>query len=217
MRVLWVLLAKDLRHEVRTWETAVGVLSMALMINLILGFALPSGTSAEGEGGLLWVAILFPALLIHGRLWNGEAGSLDGLLTAPVAPALLWGAKFLLALLFTGLLALMMIPVYLVLLNAVVRGPALPFLASVALGIVGLSAAGTSLSALTARLRHRDLLLPIMLLPLVVPLFLGCVVMAGWAFAGGAPPADNWLLLLGVFDAVYLLLPLLLADILMEG
>ena len=213
MRALGILLGRDLRHEARTWETSVVVLAMALMIDLILGFALPDGTGASGEGGLLWVAILFPAVLIHGRLWNE---GMEAVLTAPVPAWILWFAKFLFALIFTTALALVMIPVYLALLNAAIRGPLVPFLAATLLGVVGLSAVGTSLAALTARLSHRELLLPIMLLPLVVPLFLGLVVLSGWAFGARAPDHD-WLLLLGVFDAVYIALPLLLADILMEG
>lgn len=218
MRALRVLIAKDLGVEFRTRETTASVLVLAFLMVLILGFAVPSGLPAAGAGGLLWVALVFPALQVQTRLWAGEAdqGTLDALLAAPVSPSVLWLSKFLLSLILTGVLALVMTPVFLTIMGESVRGPWSVFVLGMALGVIGLAAVGSTLSILTSRMRLREALMPLMALPLSVPLFLGAVVITGGSLSGKPHQVGLWLLLMAVFDLMYIALPLLLADILVE-
>lgn len=218
MKLFMALLLKDLRLEVRTKETLSAVFGLALLIALILGFSLPQGTNPEGEGGLLWVAILFPAVLIQGRTWASEAdrGTLEGLLASPVPPTLLWFAKFIFALILTASLVVILVPAFMALLGAGLKGPVWVFVVALILGVVGISAVGTSMSALTARAKFREILLPILLIPLLVPLILGDLVLTGSAFSGVPHQTGLWILLMAVFDVVYLAVPLLLADLLLE-
>lgn len=218
MKALGVLLRKDLAVEFRSRETLSSVLVLAVLIVLVLGFAAPSGVSAQAAGGLLWVALLFPALQIQTRLWASEAdqGTLDALLSAPVPPAVLWVAKFIVSVALTGILALVLTPLFLGIIGEAVRGPFAVFLGGMALGVVGLGAVGATLSLLTARMRLREALMPIMALPLCVPLFLGAVVITAGSLSGAPHQVGLWLTLMAVFDAIYVALPLLVADILME-
>lgn len=218
MKALGVLLGKDMAVEFRSRETLSSVLVLAVLIVLVLGFATPSGVSAEAAGGLLWVALVFPALQIQTRLWASEAdqGTLDALMCAPVSPAVLWVSKFVLSVVLTAILALVLTPLFLAIIGETVRGPAGVFLAGMALGVVGLGAVGATLSLLTARMRLREALMPLMALPLSVPLFLGAVVITSGSLSGTPHQVGQWLLLMGIFDVIYIALPLLVADILME-
>ena len=193
-----VLAGKDLRLELRARDTLPAMLLFVISILVVFHFALPRGSSRTASVGLLWVALVFTALLGLARSFvaEREQGLLDGLVLAPCDRSAIWLAKGIATFVFLALAELVALPAF-ALFFAPVHGSTI---AGVALANVGISAVGTLLAAIAAAGRARELLLPLLFLPLVVPIVVGGV---------GASVVENsgrYLGLLGLYDAVFALL-----------
>ncbi len=193
-----VLAGKDLRLELRARDTLPAMLLFVISILVVFHFALPRGSSRTASVGLLWVALVFTALLGLARSFVAERdqGLLDGLVLAPCDRSAIWLAKGIATFVFLALAELVALPAF-ALFFAPVRGSTI---AGVALANVGISAVGTLLAAMAAAGRARELLLPLLFLPLVVPIVVGGV---------GASVVENsgrYLGLLGLYDALFALL-----------
>jgi heme exporter protein B len=193
-----VLAGKDLRLELRARDTLPAMLLFVVSIFVVFHFALPRGSSRTASAGLLWVALVFTALLGLARSFvaEREQGLLDGLVLAPCDRSAIWLAKGIATFVFLALAELVALPAF-ALFFAPVHGSTI---AGVALANVGISAVGTLLAAIAAAGRSRELLLPLLFLPLVVPIVVGGV---------GASVVENsgrYLGLLGLYDAVFALL-----------
>jgi len=213
-RSVWLVLRKDLTVEVRSGEIAYTTLFFAASCVLIFAFALvKEGRAPEGgAAGILWIAILFAATLALGRGFERERQSetLRALLLAPVPRPAIYVGKLL------GIVALLvaieavLLPLVAFLFTA--RLFAHPFwLAGIVLTCtVGLASVGTLFAAMLVRARSRDMLLPVLLYPVVVP-----VIIAGvQGTAALLQPTVEialvrfWLLLLATFDVVFVVLAL---------
>ena len=213
-RSVWLVLRKDLTVEVRSGEIAYTTLFFAASCVLIFAFALvKEGRAPEGgAAGILWIAILFATTLALGRGFERERQSetLRALLLAPVPRPAIYVGKLL------GIVALLvatevvLLPLVAFLFSA--RLFASPFwLAGIVLTCtVGLASVGTLFAAMLVRARSRDMLLPVLLYPVVVP-----VIIAGvQGTAALLQPAVDfeivrfWLLLLVTFDVVFVVLAL---------
>ena len=213
-RSVWLVLRKDLTVEVRSGEIAYTTLFFAASCVLIFAFALvKEGRAPEGgAAGILWIAILFAATLALGRGFERERQSetLRALLLAPVPRPAIYVGKLL------GIVALLvaieavLLPLVAFLFTA--RLFAHPFwLAGIVLTCtVGLASVGTLFAAMLVRARSRDMLLPVLLYPIVVP-----VIIAGvQGTAALLQPTVEialvrfWLLLLVTFDVVFVVLAL---------
>jgi len=213
-RSVWLVLRKDLTVEVRSGEIAYTTLFFAVSCVLIFAFALvKEGRAPEGgAAGILWIAILFASTLALGRGFERErqAETLRALLLAPVPRPAIYVGKLL------GIVALLvaaeavLLPLVAFLFTA--RLFAYPFwLAGIVLTCtVGLAAVGTLFAAMLVRARSRDMLLPVLLYPVVVP-----VIIAG--VQGTAALLERtvdfeivrfWLMLLVTFDLVFVVLAL---------
>ncbi len=193
-----VLAGKDLRLELRARDTLPAMLLFVVSILVVFHFALPRGSSRTASVGLLWVALVFTALLGLARSFvaEREQGLLDGLVLAPCDRSAIWLAKGIATFVFLALAELVALPAF-ALFFAPVHGSTI---AGVALANVGISAVGTLLAAIAAAGRARELLLPLLFLPLAVPIVVGGV---------GASVVENsgrYLGLLGLYDAVFALL-----------
>ena len=193
---------KDLRL---LWRQRAGWLSAATFATisvLIYSFAfdLATGDVKPLLPGVLWVTFLFAGIVASGRSFAAEAeqGTFDALLVAPVPRTALYAAKVL-----SNLLALLLIEVAVLVLATILFNTALltvELLAIMALGTAGYVSLTTLLSTLGSRVRSREVLIPVLALPLLVPLLIAAVRATGDALdqpTGGAP----WLLLLAVFTA----------------
>lgn len=192
------LARKDLRVELRARDTLPAMLLFVLSTLVIFHFALPGGTGDEAAYGLLWVAIVFTALLGLSRAWVPEVehGVLDGLVLAPCDRSTIWLGKTLATLAFLLAAQAVALPAF-VLFFAPLDATAL---AGVLLADVGICAVGSLLAAMAAAGRARELLLPLLVLPLAIPLVVGGVG-AAVSSEGG-----RFLLFLLLYDGLFAVL-----------
>ena len=221
-RTVGALLRKEMLVELRTLESVPGMSLFSLTTFVIFHFAL-NCNSIDGDlaAGILWVTLLFAAMLGINRLFvaDSEEGALDGFLLAPVDRSALLAAKVLALLAYLVVLELVAVPAFALLLLGPSLGPGLGGLVAVlALGDIGVAVIGTLVSALAVRTRARDLLGPLLALPLLVP-----VVIAGarassplLALHSSGTPAGRWLLTLALYDLLFGLIAYAVFDFLME-
>jgi heme exporter protein B len=207
--VLW----KDLVTEWRRRERVVAMLVFSLLVVVVFHFALPEGATRASQAfapGLLWVAYVFASVLGFDRAFalELENDALAGLALAPVDRGFVYLGKTLACFVLLALVQAAAAVVFSMVFELPLAGRALPFAAMVALGSLGLNAVGTLVGALSARTRHREVLLPLLLFPLLVPLLLACVGATRSIFAGEAVPFATLQLLI-VCDAVYLIVSFL--------
>jgi len=185
-----VLLArKDLLLELRRREVVLGMLQFVVATLVIVHYAL-AGVGRAGlpkaAAGMLWIAIVFTALLGIGRSFAAERedGALDALLTAPIDRAAIWLSKVLALLAYLGLMEVVAVPAFLLLFFQHGRPALAPLLAAVVLADVGIAAVGVLVAALAQAARARDVLLPVLFLPVSIPLVIAAVTATIAALAG---------------------------------
>jgi heme exporter protein B len=205
--------------EVRSREALSAMLLFAITSLVIFSFALDlSPVAAEDVvPGILWVTFLFASILGLNRSFQRELEqrSIEGLMLAPLPRSMIYAAKMLGNFLFLLLIELVALPVVIALYNITVPPLLLPLLI---LGTLGLSAAGTIFAAMAVNTRLRDILLPLMLLPIVIPLLVGAVQATGVMLRGGSlwQDAGSSLLLIAAFDTVFVTLSALLFENVLE-
>jgi heme exporter protein B len=216
------LLRKELLVELRTLESVPGMSLFALSTFVVFHFAL-NRDSVEGDlaAGILWVTLLFAAILGVNRLFvaDAEEGGFDAFLLAPVERSAMFLAKALTLLAYLLVLELVAVPAFAVLLLGPSLWPALPgLLAALALGDIGVAVIGTLIAALAVRTRARDLLGPLLALPLLVPIVIGGSRASSPLLVEGhrVAPAARWLLTLGLYDLVFGLIAYAVFDFLLE-
>jgi heme exporter protein B len=206
-RIALAIAAKDARAELRGRNAVVSTLFFAAVVLLLFGFALGPDAArlAAAAPGLLWLAVVFGGVLAVGRLHVLETddGALEHLARYPIPRRAIYAGKAIAGLgvmLVLGLLVLGAVGV----LYAVDIGSAWPaLLATVMLGAVGIAAVGTCYAGLTVRLRAREVMLPLLMLPVLAPLLLGAVKATGAALAGDPfGELGAWLQLLVAFDVI---------------
>jgi heme exporter protein B len=187
-RQIVLLYRKDLRMEVRKKESLVAMAFFGVLIMVILNLAAGLGGRVEAEpaAGILWVAILFSAVLGLGRVFarEKENGCVAALMVSPLSPGALFTAKALVNFTLMCCSELVLVPVFLALYGGRLEPDPLGLLVLLALVNLGFSAVGTLLSALAAGTRRNEVLLPILLYPLSLPLVAFAVKATGTVFAG---------------------------------
>jgi heme exporter protein B len=192
------LARKDLRLELRARDTLPAMVIFVVATLVVFHFALPGGAGDDAAYGLLWVALVFTALLGLGRSWvpEGESGALDGLVLATADRSAIWLGKVLATLAFLGAAEVVALPAF-ALFFARLDGPAL---AGVVLASVGMCAVGSLVSAMAAAARGKEVLLPLLFLPLAIPLVVGGVG------SSVSPEPGTYLAFLCLYDAVFAIL-----------
>jgi heme exporter protein B len=216
------LLRKELLVELRTLESVPGMSLFALSTFVVFHFALNRG-SVDGDlaAGVLWVTLLFAAILGVNRLFvaDAEQGGFDGFLLAHVDRSAMLFAKTLTLLAYLIVLELIAVPAFSILLLGPPVGPALPgLIATLALADVGVAVIGTLVGALAVRTRSRDLIGPLLALPLFVPIVIGAARATEPLLVSGhrGAPEARWLATLGVYDLLFGLIAYALFDFLLE-
>ncbi len=200
---------KDLRLEARTRESLTAILAFSLVVAFIFNFAFdPSPQIVAVVGpGIVWVAYIFTGVLGMNRTFilERERGTLDGLLLAPVGREAIYLGKLLGALTLLLVVEALMLPVFLVLYDLSLLN--LWFIAIAVAATVGFAAVGTLFSALAVHTRAREVMLPLLFLPVVLPIVIGAVAGTGEALDGnGWSGVGRWLQLIVAFDVVFLVL-----------
>jgi len=216
------LLRKELLVELRTLESVPGMSLFALSTFVVFHFALNRG-SVEGDlaAGILWVTLLFAAILGVNRLFvaDAEQGGFDAFLLAPVDRSAMLFAKALTLLAYLVALELIAVPAFSILLLGPPIGGALPgLIATLALADIGVAVIGTLVGALAVQTRSRDLLGPLLALPLFVPIVIGAARATEplLVSAHRGTPGARWLATLGVYDLLFGLIAYALFDFLLE-
>ena len=207
LRTMGAIVWKDLAAEWRSREMVSGMLVFALLVVFIFNFALElnPATRSSVTAGVLWVTFSFAGTLGLNRSMAAEKdrGCVDGLLLAPVDRTALYFGKMLSNLVFMLAVALIVMPVYSVLYTVNLMQPGL--WAVVALGSLGYVSVGTLLASMAVQARTRDILLPILLFPVLIPLLVAAVK-ASSGFLQAIPMEEiwPWLNVMIVYDVVFL-------------
>jgi heme exporter protein B len=192
------LARKDLLVELRARETLPAMLLFVLSTFVVFHFALPESANDDAALGLLWVAIVFTALVSLGRAWQPEreSGAMDGLVLAVSDRSVIWLAKTIASLAFLAITEVVALPAF-ALFFAPLGGVAI---AGVALASAGICIVGSLASAMAAASRGREVILPLIVLPLSIPL------VAGGVGASIAADGGKYLLFLALYDLIFAIL-----------
>ena len=208
-RAVPALLRKDLLLELRTRESVPAMALFSVTTFVVFHFGLDR-RSVEGDlaAGVLWVTVLFAAMLGVNRLFVTEAeqGGFDGFLLAPVDRTAMFVAKALALLAFLAAVEVVAVPAFAILLLGPSPWPALPgLLAVVALADVGICVVGTLVAALAVRARARELIVPLLALPLLVPVVVAAAQATAPLLAEGGAGAlqGRWLTTLALYDGLF--------------
>lgn len=200
---------KDLTSERRSRAGLNAVTFLGVLVLMLFGFALGPDTEAmrEAAAGALWLAILFAGVLAFNRSYQLEldGGALESLLLYPGSRWSIFAGKLLANLAFVVLVEVIVIPVALVLFHVDMRAGWAAQLGVTLLGTVGFVTLGTLYSAMSSRSRSREVLLPLLLFPMMIPVLLGAV-QASSALLAGNPMQDAgaWIRMLVAFDVIFL-------------
>jgi heme exporter protein CcmB len=214
LRAAWIIAAKDLRVETRSRELIYTTIFFATSCVLVFSFAfVRDGRPIEhAAAGILWVAMVFAGTLALARTFERErqAQTLRALLAAPIERPAVYLGKLAALLILLATVEIVLVPVVGLLFQAPIgRAPWL-LVGLLAAGTLGFAAVGTLFAAMLVRAHSRDVLLPVVLYPIVVPVLIGGVQGSAAIFAPepNLDLARMWLAMLVFFDAVFVTLAL---------
>jgi heme exporter protein B len=205
-RGYWTILSKDLRTEVRTRYTVVSAIVFSLLTLVIFQFAfdLRGAEVTNLAPGVLWATFLFNAVLVLGRTFAAEHdhSTIEALVLAPIDRGVIfmakWSSNLLLMLITEGVVLVL----FALMFDLAVFSPLM--LLITVLATAGFSAAGTSLSVVAFNARAREVMLPLLLLPLTVPVFIAAVQATSLALNGsGLGSVAPWINLMAAFDILF--------------
>ena len=220
-RTVWTVFRKDVTIEVRSRETVATTLFFALSAVIVFAVALVNEGRAVADAavGILWVAIAFAGTLTLGRTFEREryTDTLRALLMAPAPRAAIYVGKLLAVLAILLLAELMLVPLVALLFDAALLQRPVLLTLLLATGTIGFASVGTLFAAMLVRARSRDVLLPVLLYPMTIPVIIAGV--RGTAALAqqvpDEPMATFWLMLLAAFDTVFVTVALWTFDPLM--
>ncbi len=199
---------KDVLLELRNREVVATALVFSVMMVVIFNFALnitPETVNVLAPG-VLWVAFSFAGVLAMSRAFvaEKEEGCLDALLLCPVSRDSLYFGKMLAMFLFMMVIEAALLPIFAVFFDF--SAFSLTLLGTIALATLGFATVGTLFAAVAANVRSREIMLPILFFPLVSPVIIGAVETSSAVIggSGAAVSTGRWMQLMGVFDAVFL-------------
>jgi heme exporter protein B len=199
------IVAKDIAAELHTREMVSAMLVFAVLALLVFSFALDLGgaMARAAAPGVLWATVAFAGTLGLSRSLAREqqTGCMDGLLLAPMDRSAIFLGKALGNLAFIGIVEAVLLPLFAVLFDTPLLRPGV--LVVTALGTVGYAAVGTLLAAIAINTRAREVMLPVLLLPLAIPVLIAAVQATSWLVEGGTfAEVGGWVRLLVAYDLI---------------
>jgi len=219
LRKILVIVQKDVAVELRTREMLSSMFVFALLVIVIFNFAfeLRVENVRQIAPGVLWVTFTFAGMLGLNRSFvlEKDKGCLEGLLLCPVDRTAIYFGKMLGNVIFMTLVEALILPIFSVLFNLSLFHPVL--LLIVVLGTLGFAGVGTLFSAMAVHTRAREVMLPVLLFPVVVPAMIAAVKATG-GILDGQPFSEiaHWVRLLAVFDVVFLAISFMTFDYVVE-
>ena len=223
LRASFTIAAKDLRSEFRTKEAFNASLSFSVVILVLFSFAFdPTAEQMQTiSGGLLWLVFSFASALSLNRSFARELQNdcLDALVSAPVPVAAIFLGKALANYLVLLMVEITALGVFALFYDTHFSRQLWPILLVIALGTWGMTVIGTTFSALTVNLRMREVMLPTLVYPMLVPALMAAMQLTTVLMNGTPLGGDNllWLRLLAGFDLIYTLLAMVFIDIVVVG
>ena len=207
------IVRKDTISELRTKEVVSSVLVFTVLMIVIFNFAFSANHELVKSmaPGILWATFAFAGVLSLNRAFVAEMeqGCLEGLMVCPISRDVIYVGKMVTSLLFMLIIEMIALPIFTLLFNVPVIS--LPLIAIIILATIGFVAVGTLFSAIAINTRARELVLPILFLPVVVPVVISAVKASGLAIAGEPwSQLYSWLLILLSFDVIFITLSYLI-------
>lgn len=222
-RGMGAVIQKDLTAEFRTKQLLSSMLIFAVLTLIVFVFSFDPTKSVVRQvfPGMIWVCIIFAGMLGLNRSFVSEKQNdcLTGMLLCPVSSNAIYYGKTASNLIYMFIVEAITIPLFAVLFNyPIPKSSIFSLILVLLLGTIGFMAAGTFLAALTANTRSSEILLPVILFPVLVPVVLGAV-QATSAILSGFQISDwiAWLKILAAFDIIFLAIPFLLFEYVLEG
>ncbi len=210
---IWTILKKDLILELRTREMLISMFLFVMLTMIIFNYSFSADRNdlTSFGGGLLWIAFIFTALLGLNRSFahEKEGGCLDGLLLSPIDRSLIYTAKVLSIFIFLSIIQIITIPIFTMFFIKYNYFPMIGlFTLGIFLGNLGIASIGTFVTTLAINTKRRDLLVPILGLPLMMPILWLAVTISGNIMAGPLGPNTlkevvRAVQILALFDIVY--------------
>src|ERR1051325_6797373 len=219
LRQVFVIMAKDLRAELRTKEAINASLSFAMVVLLLFSFAFdPDEETVKAiSGGLLWIVFAFAGTLLLNRSFARELGNdcLDALISAPIPGSALFLGKALANYVLVLAVELIALPLFGGFYNVRWTAQFWQLMMVIALATWGMTVTGTIFSALTVNIRLREVMLPILNFPILIPALLAAMLLSSDLIAGKPITSANetWLKLLIGFDLMYTSVSLVLVEV----
>jgi len=220
-RQTFTILQKDLRAEIRSKEAINASLSFSLVILLLFSFAFPDEVPTDISGGLLWMVFAFAGALILNRSFARELPNdcLDALIASPAPGSALFLGKALANVLLLLAVEAVCFPVFGVFYNVRWARQFWPLVLVVLLGTWGITVIGTMFSALTVNLRLREVMLPLLVYPTLIPCLVAAMQVSTQLIGGDPLDSDSivWTKFLIGFDVIFTSLALVLVEVILVG
>jgi heme exporter protein B len=222
-RQILTIAAKDLRSELRTKEALNASVAFSVVVLVLFSFIFDSSSEEfhDYTGGLLWLVFTFAGALVLNRSFARETlnDCLDGLLAAPLAPSALFTGKALANFVLLLAVALISLPVFGLFYDVRWLPVFWPLMLVIGLGTWGLTVIGTVFSALTVNLRLRELMLPTLIYPLMIPALMAAMTLTTDLLAGTPLGGENliWIKVLVAFDVIFTAVALTIVDTVLLG
>ena len=207
LKSIYAIVRKDIIMELRSKEVVNSMLVFALLVTVVFSFIFEPGSQSKQEvvGGIFWVAVVFSGLLGLGKSMVSEVqgGNLEALLLSPVDRSAVFFGKFLSNFIFLLFMEAVLAPLFTVFYSInIIAHPKVILI--IFLATYGFCLLGTLFSLISVRTKTREIMLPLMLLPIMVPVILGAILSVN-VFIMGNPPeeASNWITLMASFDIIF--------------
>ncbi len=213
LAILW----KDILSELRTRDVVVSVLVFALLVIVIFNFAFEPERVGLVASGVLWVALTFAGVLGLSRsfILEKDNACLEGLMLCPVDRGAIYFGKMLGSLTFILVVAVIILPIFFILFNLPIFQPVLVLI--VVLATIGFASVGTLFSALAVNTKAREIMLPILFFPVVVPVIIAAVKATGLVLAGESwSSLLSWLQVMAAFDIIFVVVSSLVFEFIIE-
>jgi heme exporter protein B len=221
-RDLSALVKKDILDELKSGGAILSMFIFSLLIIVIFNLALGPNLTAQKEIGasVLWITIIFASTLglNHSFVVEKENSSIKGLMVSPIDRGVLYLGKMVSNVIFLLVVEILAVPVFLLFFDFSISSVILPLMFILFLGTIGISAVGTVLSAISTSTKKRDILLPIILFPVIVPVLIGSVRCTSSILSGISivKEAGNWISLLVIFDILFVIVSFLVFEFVLE-
>ena len=218
---IWAIMWKDIRGELRTKEIFSSMFIFSLLVLVIFNFSIDllEVNPLDIAQGVLWIAFTFSGILGLNRsfLFEKENDCIQGLMLTPVDRSVIYFGKMLGNLVFMLVMEAITVPVFVVLFNISIYDRIFSLIIVIFLGTLGFVTVGTLFSAMSVNIKAREVMLPILLFPIVVPIIIAAVKSTGLILSG-SPFGEivSWLKLIIVFDIIYLVVSFLSFEYIIE-